>query len=721
MTIRWRFRWISLIAVFAFTITVRGQILELPENIHPPRLGESTAVKSMIAGLENEITTLLIDPPPDHSPEFERNRASRNIRIIAADLLTAGDEAGEKGNIAILSGSRLYDARESLDGLFVAMSAPPSEDLNPDIAESDPPSKLQNALLQFNDRATAMMGQFQTADPEEIDRLLPELFALLIEPAHLVTGEAVQNQWPDIFAVRVQPLFALPPHADLTARLVALHTQSDTREALLHLATLIQRGQSFSDLASSAEKMAVRVAEVMDFLESLNAAEWLDDPQKQTYANRLHQAIILFTNPETRVRGATRLRGLNSSGRLIRHITALRNGNELDASALMVALPIADDLNAKNDRPEPSLERIELLLRIADLMIEFRELPEAAIAKRDIEKSHDKLLKKYRETEATLLDRLDEVAANPEALADPDLGSLLVDPRQYLEDIKRIRRVPDWIDAVALLNPELRATFSKRVFLWGRWLLQLNRRPDTIDLMRQFEDELNRFVPLPYETQLIGESPSALLATGGKQRELLHRVQAERRKWVAFWSEGRSDSAAGKRLRSIYELTQIMEEFAGLSSAESDAALLNHWAGWELPPAIILRPTRDLTARLKLATNAAVDEEFDTLARHLETIARTLPLLKLQSQLYQRLIGALNNSPSGVSAVLGQLIHPPTRSAWWFTFRTRLAELCRYAREAEYARSQSNLEQAASILEYVNVLAEELLAILDQNPSSLTP
>ena len=123
----------------------------------------------------------------------------------------------------------------------------------------------------------------------------------------------------------------------------------------------------------------------------------------------------------------------------------------------------------------------------------------------------------------------------------------------------------------------------------------------------------------------------------------------------------------------------------------------------------MLRTVSDVPNRLKLATAAATQDDWTTLAAQLDRIDREAPLARLVGRLSLLLADALGQLPDGAPSVLGQIMRPPKPDAWMLDRRQEIAELCRYAMEADAAWAEQREDDAEKLQAFVNARADELL------------
>lgn len=146
----------------------------------------------------------------------------------------------------------------------------------------------------------------------------------------------------------------------------------------------------------------------------------------------------------------------------------------------------------------------------------------------------------------------------------------------------------------------------------------------------------------------------------------------------------------------------------------SGSSRLNRWSAWEVPVDILGDSANDLTNRLRFATEAILTNNRDELLRQLDRLDDELPLPALVGRLDMIMGDRVESLPSGVVGAIGQVAFAPDRDSLHLVERPTLAEICRYALEAQYAERGNRAPLAGSIREYLNFIADELLDRLDQ-------
>jgi len=707
---------------------VRAQVLDLPMVVEPPPLDASSYPAALIGTLEDEIARLIGAEPGTVGSARLVNRASINVRLIAADLLGAGDKAGREGSAAVVAGFRLARGRARIDGslrnLVELGRRIDAADAPVDSATTDRFRRAVRAVETFNDLAVALAPVVRPIDePADLDHNVAAVLAPLADAVGAIQHTAVVSHW--VPAGAVPPAFAmtaagitvaagtapLPESFEqLRRRLGATTMRPATRAALEIIVDRLERGAAFPDWQPYIEVYRRLVQQVLDLADALAGATWLDETSREAYAERMHLAVTLFEDKQTRDRGRRQIDRLATLQPIIDRISNLAR-HRVDLAPIKEAFGAAGAMiedASTMEIPQASLARFALVL---DRMIGFRELGKADLP-RELATINRPLERAYLRAEKTLLDELVTLATDPRAASDPPVGTLLADQQQYLEDLERIRRVPVWVDTIRLIRPRAGGAFEAVVRKHCRRLLDPNRRPDAIRELDRFEAQLRLFYPLPLEVSLRRAEPEVILATGGLHERLVAVINDQRQAWADAWAAGKAGGDAADRLRLLARLTQTMSDTVEALRLGAEATGLNRWAAWEMAPGVLRRTMSDLPNRLKLATASAIEGDDDALRRQLDRIDRDAPLARLVGRLAFVLGDALSGLPQGAVSILGQAIHPPPPDAWMLDSRRDLTDLCRYALEREHARTTGRDELAEQLGVYVNTLAERILEVI---------
>ncbi len=668
------------------------------------------------------------------APQFEQHilRASLNVRRLAIELLEQGERVGADGSLGVVIGLRLFHGRIEVDRALNGL-VPLSRGLKTGSAPSELVDRFSSAveeLRRFNERALVIPAELPVNDPVALDRVVASLMSGLIPAAELTSLERVVNHWITSRATTPTPAMiaaGLDQRAQssksqaqtleqLVARVNTMPIRADTREQLTAIIATLQRGEVFAELHPSIETYRALLSKTVDFAEAIANAEWLDQGARNVFADRLHDAVVLFHDKQTRDQGEQRLENLVPLRTTLANTSRLAL-NRVDVRPIGAALAVLTQ-PAEDFDSDPASAFPKSTLAAIERMIAYRELKVPKL-KGELRVVRRKLDDRYRDAERALFKQLQTVTENADAQTDPSLTSLFADHQQYLEDLGRIELLPIWIDQLSLIAPRSAGSVKGHVEKLSRWLLDPTRRPDGVRALDRLQQQLQLFYPLPFERRMRRADREVITATGARHEQLLQIIETRRRQWVeSLIDRDDDDDQAAKRMLLLHRLTQTLADVVELLRLTSDAPALDRWAAWELPTDAIRKTVADLPARLKLATTAAIDENDRSLRVQLERIDRDAPLGKLAGRLGQVLAEALEELPDGALAVIGQSANPPTDEAWMRLSRRALANLCRYTLEQQHAESTGQDSLADILSVYVNAVAEQLLADLGEPQST---
>ncbi len=706
-----------------------AQTLRLPPS--PPQLEKFTYAAELIGILQKEIAALLETEAEADAVRKIVLRASINCRIIAADLLESADRAGDAGSIAMIAGFRLARGRDDIDHLLRAVL-----ELGQSAAAPDAPpveaarfQRVIDALRRYNMNAAEAKRRGAPVDPATLDPMLAGVFAPLMDAASIFENRAATSHWiPSGQITRTVAMLAVgsaagaaasssPTVDDLADRLAAAPLRDDTKQEITLLLDLLRQGAEFSDFRPHIAEYARLIAQALDTADAVAAAAWMSESSRSAYLERLHRALVLFRDKSTRAAGEQQLNRLRDSQLIVILINDLA-ARKVETIAIQNALLAADSRADNPAEADLGAQQLSKLRQVLQRMIDYRNI-DASELSGDLKLVQKQLDKAYQRAEAALLNDIARLTSDPHALGDPAVSTLLADQAQYLDDLKRVRAIPDWIDTIRLLRPASAPAFTNQTRRMCQWLLDPTRRPDALAAMDQFQQQLSLFYPLPMEDQIRRGEPIVIQLTGGMQEQLIREIDQQRQKWAQSWGEGDAGGEAVNRMLLLYRLTQTMADMAEVSAIRGDASLLNRWAAWQLKGEILTRAMNDLPTRLRLACAAATGNNDAALRDHLDRIDRSAPIVKLAGRLSQVLDESLTTLPDGALGVLGACCNPPTTDSWMIQRRMEIAHLCRYALEMDYARSRGDEKAVETLAEYVNAVADSLLDDLGERRRNL--
>ncbi|UCD74683.1 MAG: hypothetical protein JSV91_12955 [Phycisphaerales bacterium] len=720
---------IAVAIVFAVmsAISAVGQVLDLAPAAQPPELDENTYANKLVAALHEELQALVEEERAAEEVKRPVYRAMINFRIIAAELLAAGEEAGPDGSGAYIIGVRLCHACDELDGalrqLLSMIDVYASDPSTVEEAEEDRVNRAWKAVRRFDQLAIDRAEDVRTANVKALDESLTAIFAPLAEAISVITDEEIVSHWPSRTAARATSASTgggpMPPTRprqspqQLLNRLEQTVLDDEALGGFSAIISMLNRAEAYPDLRPQVDAMCHLLARGLDLADALSRAHWLDDEQNQRYGHLLSNAVTLLADPENRPNGQETLERLDLSRLIVERVSALpgdRDAQAVFGAALLVFDAGLDNEQRSEDATVP--QRMSRLRQVLDRMIAYREAREPDLP-RDLRVVHRDLQEAYESSERALLAGIETLARDPRALSDPAFVTLLADQEEFLEALLCTRRMPIWEQKIGLIDPNSAEPFSARMRRIAGQVVDPNRRPESVRILTEFDRQMSQVYPLPFEAGLKAASPEAVEATGGLHRRLLSEIEKQRRVWAEEWAGADPDRAAIDRMMLLYRLMSTMADTVEAQRLGNEGGrVLNRWGGWELGPSTLARTMNDVPTRLKLATGAVLEGDDLGLKRQLDRLDLDSPLARLIGRLNLIIGPAMRDLPDGAPGIVGQITRSPTADAWMIHRREEFASLCRYALEQDHARNDGDAELAGRIGEYVNHLAEQLLTDL---------
>ena len=720
----------ALVIVMAWSSLAAAQTLDLSGGVDPPTIAQASYASAQIGALEDRIAQLIAAQRDADATQDLVLRASINLRILAADMLAAGDAAtpARAGSPLVLAGLTLAAQCANVDqSLQKLVELRDRAATSPDALSEDDGRLFRvatMALKRFNDLAVQRAQDVKQTDLRHFDQSMAMIIAPLGEAVAILDGVTLASHW-----------IARPGQAGATTgeqrRLPQQTSQDPTIQQLLARARaaalsdvarteIIGMLEALAHAAPTAENHISRRSQVqaaLDFAGALDAAEWILQPDREMYMQRLEQATLLYGEEITRERGERQLGRLASSRRVIAIVSELsRRGMTIEP--LRDAMLIADALI---DNPQDAARGGQLLDRlrlVAERMLAYR-LIDAAPPPSDLAPIRRQLEKNYQQAEQSLVEDVAKIAVDDDAMARPEFSSLVINQQQYLEDLRRVDLVPGWLETARLIRPRATGALGNQCRRLCQWLLDVNRRPDAVLAMDQLEQQFGLFYPLPFETELRAGVAFVVEATGAQHQQLARAIDEPRQRWIFSLSRGDGSGEDANRMLLLYRLMRTMSDLAALGAMDADGSLLNRWSAWELGSDVFARAAGDLPTRMKLAVAAAVGGNDTALREQLDRIDDSAPLVKLVGRLSSIGSDSLAALPDGGAGVCGQLAFAPREDAWMIGRRVALAGACRYAMELEHARMRGDEPLAEAIAAYVNAVADDLLDQLGERRDPL--
>lgn len=633
--------------------------------------------------------------------------AERNLLLVARRLLVTGrDAGGDDGAVALMYGLTVANHAEQLHRVIeplpaMVASALRGADQSREVARL---SKIVDALKQFNARSQAEGRLKLTADPASIDRYLQHVLAPL---ATVVTGmnqPAPADTWIDRGQatpgeergqVGVQDI-------DPLARRFAAVTMDDAmRRQVARVLELCRRGWAEADLRPFVAAFIVRMREVADMAEAIDAATWLDQATRHSMRQQLRVAVVLLSDARTRSAGERRLAPLVRLSASMRRVTQMAGDPKVPVDRLQVLTTIAHHSSGS-----AADALADVMDRLTRTMLTYRRM-EQRVLPVDVRRTFAAAARQYERLEQDASDRLTGLAADPSTAArwDRTLGQL----QRQATLAEQLNAVPEWIARMQLLNPVAGRGLYGQVRQITRELQQPQTEARAMALLGELGKQLELFEELPHEKQLETASSAVAQLAGSHAAAMSRQIILLRSQWAAAWGAGADPTEVGKRLLAMRDLLGALHDATEVGEAGAAMEQLNRWAGWEIDTQAVKPLNTWMPARVQLACQFAATGQWAELDQVLEQIEQQNPVGRVVAYLSQVLADGLRDLPGGVSGMLGQCLYPPRDGAFGRTQRKALATLSVYLTAAEFARRHDQPESASQLMAYCGEVARGLL------------
>jgi len=697
-----------------------GQQLQLGRP-GPPELGQYAFAMDLSDTLDREIDEILKQAETAEGVASEVLAARANARLIASSFLRLGHAAGVEGGASVLAGYTLAASRQAIDDSLTKL----------EVADAD----AVRALREFNSRVFDPSETLTASSLESVDQTLAVLLWPLAEAVALAEGARLADHWIDRNEAAIddragassgEPQSENTPGLDVLRERIVNSTLllDSTKESLATVVDYLEAGMAFPEFRPRVARYQSAIVDALEAASTAEDVEWIGESSREQLATRLDEAAKRFRDKATHDEAIRRLRRLGAVGEVLARLKTVASfpRHRIDlrpfARALLSSVPDRSGEASVDER------RLVRLREVVDRMIAFRELPPAEL-RGDLAVTERKLERAYTAAEEALIDRIGRIVSSPDALADPQLVSLLSNQKQYLDDVRRVRAAPEWIKQFRALDERLGEGLERQVRRLSAWLLDPARRQHAVLALGQLESQMNLFPQLPFEERLRSGDVTASAVTGDRQEELLRAVESRRREWAQAWATRGAGGEPANRMLLLFRLTQAMEDLSEVAALGGDAGALNAWAAWELETRSVAGAVSDAPNRLRLATQSAISDNDDELRRQLNRIDDKATLAKLIGRVARAIGPAVEDLPGGAVGSLGQLVHPPDRGDWMIRHRPEVANVCRYTLERAFARRTDRGDVADASAAYVDALAADLLHVLGEQrepiPSLIDP
>ncbi len=330
----------------------------------------------------------------------------------------------------------------------------------------------------------------------------------------------------------------------------------------------------------------------------------------------------------------------------------------------------------------------------------------------------------YERAERGALEIIPRLARDPAALSAPEVVTAIRRHQEAADDLALIVRALE-------VERRIRAQRGERdpaasVMVRGAVADRLDRLIDRLGEERVrplIVEELSRFLPLleslgdlPGEALLRAGDPRLAPALGGRHAELLDRLEAERRQWLASWTRGEEAAAELARAR-VELLARVLRVLADLAALADRGAMerLDRWAALELPSGGLEALTGRARALARPIAEGALAGDVGAMDAGLRAWDRRAVLVRTLA----RLAEASAERPSwpahaGAAGLVAELGSPAPAGAWLIDHRGALAAIGPWVLELRHADERGDPDAAEAILDYLSATVEPLLAVLER-------
>lgn len=629
----------------------------------PAEVGEKAAAVTLAETLEAQADVFDVRP--------EESSAIRgDLRRLAAALLRAGQDAGDRGGPRLVAARTIVNHLDELD----ALAAGAWED-------------GVGRLLVLGDLRRAR--ERIPPDDEGLDRLLRDALWRLAERAEPAptalgwVGTPAGAGAPEARAARdlLRTLGASAESLDGVDRLLALADEAATRRAFA--------------------PAAARVRSLLD-----GACEPLRDPPRWVGTEQLAagaQGVALggaaLLDPQGRTDARDRLARYAALGAIIRRADALDRGNDAKALRERLGASLADP---------PSASTLDALTRALDLL-------DAIDAETRDERSLVRQLRPaWRWSERagvlagrTLAARLAPIADTPDPLTNPGVLSDLAAARAPLELLDALVALSDRLDQDPdgpADRPEVAPEFEA---LAGRLLKAAADLDDPQDGAGAREMIVRIASDLARAEAIVSVEDARLApVAAGVRAQVID----------AWTSEDGDPEAARAALGRAEDVARWIEDAALVEQVAGGGSLVQSWAAFELSPeaARVLRGDVDTWVERVLANLAKGDIGVaeGMLGRLDREHAGTAAVGALERRL--RALTGLERADASWSVVAEIGFGPPdVGGAWLIDQRGRVATLCAQAEELAAATIRDDRPAAGDLRAALNATAEALVRAVE--------
>jgi hypothetical protein len=649
----------SIVAAVAVAVSLSaragGQTLDLGAPPALPTLAEDNAVTRLARTVQEEIRSLEAERGGVEGREATVLAARIALRTMAFDLLARGGAEPLERSVAAMEGLRLADVRRSLD---VALAREFAADGPARPMRSR--DRIVRRLERFAEIAPRAMAAPGLGEDEALDAALATALRPLVDAMAVMSGleggEVLGTGWPAL----------------------AVTAPEDARAGT-------------PDLAASVAGCAWLRPEERAAIDAEFAAGEEEKPEGEL---RLRRA---------RARLAETVESLGEDGR--RRLERLEP-TVVDSVRRALVAAAADRERLGVDRLARAVARMREPLTLAASTDRLAEgLP------RDLRQAGRPLVDRATQADRAALTGLRELLDRADAMSDPAVGGRLIAQRDAHADLGRLAEVERLSRSIGGIRPQAAEPLRRRLAKAARDLGDPGRRERSVAAIEALSDQVQRYLPMPFEDRLRRETSEAIDLCAGSPARLVAALDLARANWADAWAEGRSSGAEAVRLHDLWRLGRAMATVSSSTSLDRDeAGRLSCWGGFHATRSTLGPALVDAAAQVRLAAVAAVAAGGEAeLRRSLESLERDLPVWLLAATLRSRLAPWLADRPGPPLGLIAAAGEPPEPDSFGLASRADLATIARGVRELEELRRDGREAEAKALHRALSSVAARVL------------